>query len=331
MYIVKVMIRITPLKKNRIFVTGASGNIGKKLLTQLLEKNYDVVALTRNKSGLSIRNPHLKIIEADILETKKYLKEIRECDYVYHLAVYQNPVDANNNEFIRVNVDGTKAILETLVRSKVKRFIYVSTAMVFKPTDKIARNEKWPKLITWTGNNYVDSKLLAFRIIDEYKTRIPIMTFYPTIVIDANEITFGNKSQNQGWHSFIRNIIGGGVPGAVMCMVGDKERVMNYIFLDNLTTVLINAMDRGKIGSDYILGGENITAENYLREIERIKQKKFLPIRIPIGLLKLVTIINIPQFKLIDFIVKNPPENMCMDSQRAIKDLGLKISKLENY
>jgi nucleoside-diphosphate-sugar epimerase len=313
-----------------VFVTGATGKIGRTLVEELLKRGYNVVALVRDKSRLPLNHSNLKIITADILELNKFKKEIRACDYVYHLAAYQNPIDQNKKEFIRVNVEGTKFILRALIGSKVKRFIYVSTAMVFKPTSKKIINEKWAKRVPWTGNNYLDSKLLALEVIDKYKPKIPLITLYPTIVIDASEITGHNKSQNQGWHSIIRNVVGGGVSGAAMCMVGDKNRMMNYVFLENLTMAMIGAMDRGEAGDDYILGGENITADNYLREVERIRRNRFLPIRIPLGLLKLAAIMNIFQLKLINFIVKNPPEDMCVDSRKAIISLGLKIWKLKD-
>ncbi|MBU1457655.1 NAD(P)H-binding protein [Patescibacteria group bacterium] len=74
---------------NTVFVTGASGKIGKVLTRQLLEKGYYVVVLVRDKLKFPLEDKNLRIVEADILEIDKYQKEIRNCDFVYHLAVYQ--------------------------------------------------------------------------------------------------------------------------------------------------------------------------------------------------------------------------------------------------
>ncbi|MBU1457656.1 SDR family oxidoreductase [Patescibacteria group bacterium] len=219
---------------------------------------------------------------------------------------------------MRVNDSGTRAVLDALVKSKrLKRFIYISTVMVFEPTGKKARNEKWPRLTFGDDNNYVETKLMALKIINEYSLKIPVITLYPSIVIDANEITGDRRTRNNNWHNLIRNMIGGGVPGVVMSMLGDKVRVINFIFLTNLVEAMINATHKGKVGDDYILGGQNITTEKYICEIERIKGRKFLPIRIPLWLLKLIHI--------------HPPMDMCFNSQKAVLELGLRISKLSDY
>ena len=301
-----------------VFVTGASGKIGMELTKRLLDRGYSVVALVRNRAKLPLENKNLVIVEADILDTGKYIDDIRNCDYVFHLAVYQNPADPKIEEFVRVNVDGTRAILDALVKSKkLKRFIYVSTVMVFEPTGKKERSEEWPKLTSGAGNNYVETKLVALKSVDEYAQRIPIITLYPSIVIDKDEIIQTKEEPNINWHNVIRKVIGGGVPGVVMSMFGDKDRMMNFVFLSNLIEAMINTMHNGKIGGNYILGGQNITVGKYIREIERIKKRKFLPIRIPLGLLKLVSI--------------QPPVEICFSSKRAVSDLGLKIDKLSDY
>lgn len=319
------------MHSKRVFITGASGKIGRKLVAELLNRNYGVVALVRDKNKLPLRHPSLKIIEADILQQKKYFREIRKCDYVYHLAVYQNISDQNKNNFVRVNVEGTKLILEAIVKSKVKRLIYLSTVMVFKSTGKREVNENSPKRTFGNGNHYVETKLSALKIIEKFKTKVPVIVLYPTIVIDLDEIVSKADRPTSGWQGTLWKLIGGGVPGGLMCMVGDKNRIMNYISMENLLVAMISAMNRGKTGDDYILGGENIIVENYLRESLRIRGRIFFPFRIPVFLLKMIALIKIPQFKVIDFIAKNPPENICVNPQKAVKNLGLRIARLKAY
>lgn len=321
----------TSFKKKRIFITGASGKIGRKLVTRLLNEGYEVIALVRDKNKLPLKHPNLKIIEADILQQKKYFREIRKCDYVYHLAVYQNISDQNKNNFIRVNVDGTRLILEAVIKSRVKRVIYISTIMVFKPTRKKQVDEKSPKKTSANGNYYVETKLLALKTIEKFRAKVPVVTLYPTIVIDLKDIVSEGNKPIPGWQGFLWKIIGGGVPGGLMGMIGDKNRMMNYILMDNLVAAMISVINREKAGNDYILGGENITVENYLRETLRIRGRIFFPFRIPVFLLKMIALIKIPQFKVIDFIAKNPPEDICVNPQKAVKNLGLRIARLKAY
>lgn len=320
------MIKIIP----RVFITGASGNIGKALVHELLADRYSIIALVRNKSKLPLTSKNLKIIEADISEINKFKKDLRSCDYVYHLAVYQNPLDFSDKEFYRVNVEGTKLILDVLVGSGIKKFIYNSTVMVFKPTGKIERDEKWQKMAIEKKNHYTDTKLQALEVITKYQQKVPITILYPSIVISQKDITNG-IDQSRNWVSLFRNIVGGGVPGTVMCMLGDKDRVMNFILIDNLLNGMVNVLNKGKTGEDYILGGENITVGNYLHEVARIKQITLLPLRIPISFVKFISRLPVPGHKLLYSIANVPPVDMCFSSQKAVKNLGLKITKLESF
>lgn len=317
-------------KKEQVFVTGANGKIGRKLVTKLLDKNYRVIALVRNKNKLLLKHPNLEIIESDILQPNNYRNKIRECDYVYHLAAYQNISDQNMEEFVRVNVEGTRAILGAAIKSRVKRIVYLSTVMVFKSKGEKEVDEKSPKKTSGNGNHYVETKLLALKVIKELKTKVPVITLYPTIVIDFDEIVGQADKPPDGWQGFLWKMVGGGVPGGLMGMVGSKKRMMNYILMDNLIMAMINATTKGKAGENYILGGENITVENYLRQALRIKGRAFLPVRFPTFLLKIISLLNIPKLNFINFIAKNPPGDICVNSQKAVDHLRLKITKLKD-
>ncbi len=316
-------------KPKQVFVTGGTGKIGSRLVPKLLNKGYRVIALVRDKSRFTLKHNNLEAIEADILEVNKYQKQLHECDYVYHLAVYQNIADRDINNFLRVNVEGARLLLDALKKSKVKKLIYLSTIMVFKPSKKRI-DEESPKKTSGKGNYYVETKLAALELIEKYKTKVPIITLYPTVVVDPDEIRGETAGPASKWQSLLWKIIGGGVPGGLMGMVGNKKRMTNYILMDNLITAMINVMDKGKVGKDYILGWENLTVGNYLRAVLKMKGRVFFPLRIPLCLLKIISLINLPRLEMINFIAKNPPEDINVNSQKAVDDLGLEIAKLED-
>jgi len=314
-----------------IFVTGATGKIGKKLLTQLLAKNYHVVALVRNKAKLPLKHPRLKLVIADLLQPEKYSAELKKCDYLFHLAAYQNIADPQPENFVRVNVKGTRLLLEASVNSQLKRFFYISTIMVFKPNKFKPISEESPKKKTGQTNYYVETKLLALKEVEKWRTKIPVVTFYPTIVIDPQEINGPSNKSNSSLLGFLWNIIGGGIPGGLMCLIGDKRRKINYILIDNLVQVLVKALTTRNLANDYILGGENISVENYLRQALKIKGRLFLPVRFPLFLLKLVSLFRIKQATVINFVAKNPPEDIYVNPQRAVDHFGLKITRIQDF
>jgi len=171
------------VKNNRVFVTGATGNIGVKLVSRLIDGDYEIYVLTRNGSKVNF-DKRVKVIEADIFDIDKYKDLMCDCDYVYHLAVYQNIFDTNINKFEKVNVLGLKKILKVLKKSKIIKFFYVSTTMVF---DNVLDN-----------NYYVKTKIKALELVKS--SGLPWVNIYPSIVVNLSA-----KSNSWVW-----NLITGG-------------------------------------------------------------------------------------------------------------------------
>jgi len=242
-------------KNNKVFITGASGNIGKYLVDKLLKDGYKITVLTRNPSYINA-NKNIKVVVADIIEIDKYKKQMCSCKYVFHLAAYQNMFDKKYDEFKRVNVDGTKVIIEAIRSSNVKKLFYVSTTMVFDKKD--------------IKNNYVRSKLEALKIVKASK--IPWIVIYPSIVVNLN------VKNNNRFYNFLTD----GIPGGLMMRLCNKNKKFNFIWIDELVKSMLELLDKGVVHRDYILKGKEFSAENYLKEAYRKKGRKYIPWRIPI-------------------------------------------------
>ena len=312
----------------KCFVTGANGKIGKKLVIKLLEKNFRVVALIRQKSKLTYQHPHLEVIVADILDSRKYSKAINECHYIFHLAAYQDISDLNWDNFYKVNVAGTERLLECCLKTNIEKFIYLSTIMVFDLNNKGFINEESSKSNLTKTNYYIDSKLLALDIIKKYDPKINIITFYPTIVTDPTEILSESNKPTGAFKAFLWKSLGGGVPGGLMSLLGNKNRIINYILIDNLIKTIINCLKFKGQDKHFILGGENITVENYLRQVMKIKKRKQFPIRVPLALLKIINFSLGGRSFFVKGLINSASADMRVNSDKAIKLLHLEIGKL---
>jgi len=242
------------VKNKKVFVTGASGNIGKYLVERLLVSGFDVIVLTRN-SSLSY-NRKVKVVVADILEIDKYKHEMCSCQYVFHLAAYQNIFNKKYDEFKRVNVEGTKVIVKALKDSNINKMFYVSTTMVLSKPDM--------------NNFYVKSKLEALKVVKTSK--IPWIVIYPSIVVDLNI-----KNKN-----ILFNLLTNGIPGGLTMRLCNKNKKFNFIWIEKLIESMYELLEKSVVHNDYILKGEEFTAENYLKEAHKRKGKKYIPWRIPI-------------------------------------------------
>lgn len=306
-------------KNNKVFVTGATGKIGKVLIKKLLDKGYQLNALVRDPKKLNL-NKNLNIIIGDICDKNIIDKALIDCDYIIHLAAYQNANNENRDEFFRVNVKGTKILLDLAKKRKIKKFIYISTAMVFENTGRIPKNEKWNLNIGEKDNLYVVSKIKALKIVNKYKDNIPLIVLYPTVVIDPEDLSNNSSTKMKKWQKFLYKIVGGSIPGGLMSLIGDKNRVINIIYIEDLVDLIIAAFERGKRGSDYILGGRNMKVDDYLNEMCRLKKIKKFPLRFPIFLFKFIAFFNLPIFKIAYIIAKSPPQDICFDSSKARKE-----------
>ena len=115
-----------------VLVTGATGFIGSRLVTELINKGYDVTSLIRKgKKGNSKSN----IIYGDLTEENIDFKEL-EFDCVFHLASH-TPLEKNKKILEKVNLDGTKKLFEE-IKTRTKSIIYISGLGVYGETgDKI--------------------------------------------------------------------------------------------------------------------------------------------------------------------------------------------------
>lgn len=144
-----------------IFLTGASGFIGSNIAQKLLEYNYKVIAPVRQISIEKI--DHLKKFEnfecitGDFFETKVLGQVSEKIDIILHFASIRGEGAGNKDYYQKINVDGTKNLLEFAIAQKISKFIYCSSVGVWgtipenQPTgvnqkvnpDNLYHNSKW--------------------------------------------------------------------------------------------------------------------------------------------------------------------------------------------
>ncbi|MGA9994997.1 MAG: NAD-dependent epimerase/dehydratase family protein [Pyrinomonadaceae bacterium] len=116
-------------------VTGASGAIGFTLTEHLLACGYKVRALVRNPSTLgSLRG--VEIVQGEINDAASLRKAVAGVSKVFHLAAklhINNPSPTLHDEYRRINVDGTRSLVEAARDAEVERFIFFSTINVYGP------------------------------------------------------------------------------------------------------------------------------------------------------------------------------------------------------
>lgn len=277
----------------KVLVTGPDGVLGSNLVRELLERNYkvSVLLLEGTKSptleGLPITSFYGNILKPESLENA-FLNQ----DVVIHCAAATNVYPARNTFVNKVNIEGSKNIVEACLKHQIKRLIYVSTANSFSfgSTKQNLGVEDTPYAAIRYGLDYMDSKRYAQEyILDAVKNQgLPAVIVNPTFMIGPYDSKPSSGQMILALHK-------GKVPGYTS---GGK----NYVAVKDVALAMVNAIEKGRIGECYILGNENLTYKEAFNKLANA-----------IGA-------NPPKLKLADVVVK---------SYGAINSALAKIFKFE--
>lgn len=169
------------------FVTGANGKLGKALITELVKRGEEVRALIKSKEMI-LELPQGVFPYVGDLSDKNVLESA--CDgahSVFHLAATVSERGITQ-DILRVNVDGTRNVLDACVKGKVKRIVYSSSVDVYGIKRKDVLSEE---SALGPQDRYGYSKMLAERQIIEHKPRVPFTILrFSTIYGKGFEHTF---------------------------------------------------------------------------------------------------------------------------------------------
>ncbi len=155
-------------------VTGANGRFGKELIRMLIKRGDTIRALVKRREIIIELPSGVVPYVGDINDTKVLNDAITGADNVFHLAAivsaYGNPTD----EVVRVNVDGTRNVLDACEKHGIKHFIFTSSSDVYGSKRKEILDEN-AKLMP--NDKYGYSKMLAEKVIERYRQTVPYTIF----------------------------------------------------------------------------------------------------------------------------------------------------------
>lgn len=164
-------------------VTGASGRFGKELIRMLIKRGDTIRAIVKRREMILELPSGVIPYIGDINDTKVLNDALTGVDNVFHLAAivsaYKNPTE----EVIRVNVDGTRNVLDICEKHGVKHFIFTSSIEVYgsKRNEVLDENSK-----LMPNDKYGYSKMLAERVIERYRQTVPFTIFRMATIYGRN-------------------------------------------------------------------------------------------------------------------------------------------------
>ncbi len=232
----------------KIFVTGATGFVGKYILEALDSREHQVLAVTRKKDVVSYKN--VKWLFSSQLDNKQWLNEtLFGVDVVIHAAAYAHQTRVTTEEdrkkFITVNKDLTESIFEAAKQQKVKQFIFISTIGAIKSLSNKLITEKTPPE---PSNDYGFSKYLAEESLknssQQCSTKLTIIR--PCLMYGS-----GNPGNMERLSSLIEK-------GYPLPFKSIKAR-RSFLYVKNLVSFIEKALlNPASFGEDFILADDEI-------------------------------------------------------------------------
>jgi len=313
----------------RIFITGVTGYIGRKLVQAAINKSYTVHALVRNPSSAQLpEHERIHYFKGDITDYNSVLAAMKGCDSVIHAAGITQLWHHDRTVFYRVNVGGTKNILEAACLHNVKKLVYTSTCGVLGPSYRHPVSEEDPR-VTPFENDYEISKHCAEELVKEYSRR----GLFGVIVSLSRVYGPGLPTKGNPISKMIGNTIKRGV-----AFVPDAKQVLgNYAFIDDVIEGHFLALQKGLGGEKYNLGGENHSYEELFDNIRSAAPNRIRFITVPKFLLKIAgklvhvkSILTKSHDHLTPQTVERLYQNRAVSCEKAIRQLGYRITPFEN-
>ena len=253
------------------FVTGATGFVGSHVARALAAQGADLRLLVRSGSDLrNIQELQAERVMGDLRDAASLKKAVAGCDVVFHVAADYRLWVRDPDEMYRSNVEGTKAILEAARESKVRRVVYTSSVatMGFQSNGHLANEESPVSLANMIGP-YKRSKYMAEELaIEAGKSGMDVVVVNPTTPVGERDI----KPTPTG--RIVVDFLKKKFPAYV-------DTGLNLVDVAECAQGHIAALEKGRSGERYILGGENLTLKQILDRLADITGLPSPNIKVP--------------------------------------------------
>jgi dihydroflavonol-4-reductase len=290
----------------KIFITGATGFIGKHLIDQLTHTEHELVCLVRTTSNVdTLKEVGITLIEGDVTDKASVLQGMSNCDWVIHLANVYSFWEPQKDIYADVNINGTRNVMECALETEVDKIIHVSTALIYgKPNDcPFSENSDiGPERFSEYARTKYEGDLIAWEL--HAKQGLPLVVIYPSGVLGP-----GNPKANA---QYIQNLLHRRTPATIF-----NDSIFTWVRVRDVAEGIIKALEKeGNIGEKYLLGTDNISMQQFNELVHDISGVPLPKLRMP----NTLAMLNAALLTWFANLIKKPPMlGMAIDMIRLLK------------
>jgi dihydroflavonol-4-reductase len=301
-----------------ILVTGASGFLGSAIAAALRIRGHDIRVLARPSSPRTNLNPDDTLCEGDLRDRASLATALKGARFLFHAAADYRLWARDPEEITRNNLEGTRLIMEEALRAGVERIVYTSSVATLKPIEGGSATEDRPLAEGEGIGAYKRSKVAAERLVEAMIRRdgLPAVIVNPSTPIGPRDVRPTPTGR------IIVEAASGRMPAFV-------ETGLNLAHVDDVAAGHVAALDRGRIGERYILGGDDVFLADMLADIARLVGRRPPKVKLPRTLLypiaygaeALASLRGVEPFITMDGL-RMARHHMFFDDSKARRELG---------
>jgi dihydroflavonol-4-reductase len=255
----------------KAFVTGATGFLGSHVARVLAEQGAELRLLIRSSSNpKNIQGLKAERVVGDLRDPASLEKAMASCDVVFHVAADYRLWVRDPEQMYRANVEGTRAILQATRNNRVRRVVYTSSVatMGFTSNGQPA-DENSPVSLDNMIGHYKRSKFMAEQVATQAaRSGMDVVVVNPTTPVGEQDI----KPTPTG--RIIVDFLKKKFPAYV-------DTGLNLVDVTACAHGHVAALEKGRSGERYILGGENLTLKAILDKLAAITGLPSPKVRVP--------------------------------------------------
>jgi len=230
----------------RALVTGGNGFVGSAVVRALLGAGYDVVCLVRPTSNLrNLDGLEVALAVGDLTDEASLDSAMAGCDELYHVAAHYGTRPDDAQTMHRVNVDGTRNVLNAARKAGVSRIVQTSTiGTVGRAENGLPTESDWledgPGISAYARTKLIGEKLALQAAADG----LPVVVVNPCAPVGARDI--GPSSTGKRLIDYVQGRVPSFAAGGI-----------NFCAVEDVAQGHLLAAQRGRIGQRYILGNSD--------------------------------------------------------------------------
>lgn len=301
-------------------VTGATGFVGSAVARTLAARGHPLRLMVRHGSNLrNVEGLQADLVYGDLTDTGSLMAAAQGCRYVVHVAADYRIWVPDPNTMLAANVQGAVAMVSAAAAAGAERIVHCSSvAALGLIGDGSLADETTPAKESDFIGIYKRSKYLAERAVLDLARRdgLPVVVVNPAAPIGPRDI----KPTPTG--KMVLDTAAGRVPAYI-------DTGLNIVHVDDVAEGHVLALEKGRIGERYVLGGENMLLKDVLALIADVAGRKPPRLRLPESVVypaaflmeNFARLTGIPPLMTRDHI-KMARKKMFYSSAKAIDELG---------